>query len=316
MNKPLVSIFCVSYNHEQFIAQALDGFVMQKTNFDYEIVISDDCSTDNTKSIINEYIKKYPKLFKDVSPRKNLGMQKNWLHTLNACTGKYIALCEGDDYWTDANKLQKQVDFMEQHEDCALTYHPVNVVCVDGEYKYPYDKPKTMATTKDLILSHFIPTCSILFKQIPIPIKEFKILKKISGLDVALELLISLHGNFYLLNEKMATYQQHSSSVTKQKIKITKHKKLIIKEILFLKKFNKHTHFKYNNELTQKIKNLFFYNIKLQDETNNKGSFEVNLKLVLLFFSTLEKKTFKQLRHLIYLYITPKLYNTIKFIFK
>ncbi len=316
MNKPLVSIFCVSYNHEQFIAQALDGFVMQKTNFDYEIVISDDCSTDNTKSIINEYIQKHPKLFKDVSPRKNLGMQKNWLHTLSECTGKYIALCEGDDYWTDADKLQKQLDFMEQHEDCALTYHPVNVVCVDGEYKYPYDKPKTMATTKDLILSHFIPTCSILFKQIPIPIKEFKILKKISGLDVALELLISLHGNFYLLNEKMATYQQHSSSVTKQKIKITKHKKLIIKEILFLKKFNKHTHFKYNNELTQKIKNLFFYNIKLQDETNNKGSFEVNLKLVLLFFSTLEKKTFKQLRHLIYLYITPKLYNTIKFIFK
>src|SRR5690554_2111531 len=123
MNKPLVSVFCVSYNHEQFIAQALDGFIMQQVDFDFEIVISDDCSTDNTRAIIEKYKNKYPHVFKDVSPQKNLGMQKNWMHTLSACTGTYIALCEGDDYWTDPNKLQKQVDFLEANEEYSLCVH-------------------------------------------------------------------------------------------------------------------------------------------------------------------------------------------------
>ena len=103
MNNPFVSICCITYNHEQFIAQALEGFVMQQTNFDFEIVISDDCSTDTTRAIIEKYKEKYPLLFKDVSPSKNLGTMANFKQTLEACAGKYIALCEGDDYWTDPN---------------------------------------------------------------------------------------------------------------------------------------------------------------------------------------------------------------------
>ena len=106
MNNPFVSIYCITYNHEQFIAQALEGFVMQQTNFDFEIVISDDCSTDTTRAIIEKYKEKYPLLFKDVSPSKNLGMMANAKHTLEACAGKYIALCEGDDFWTDPLKLR------------------------------------------------------------------------------------------------------------------------------------------------------------------------------------------------------------------
>ena len=120
--KPLVSICCISYNHEKFISQCLDGFIIQKVDFPFEIVISDDCSTDNTKKIIDSYLLKYPTMFKDVSPSKNLGSMKNFFHTLSKCTGKYIAYCEGDDYWIDENKLQMQVDFLENNPEYEMCY--------------------------------------------------------------------------------------------------------------------------------------------------------------------------------------------------
>lgn len=120
--KPLVSICCISYNHEKFISQCLDGFIIQKVDFPFEIVISDDCSTDNTKKIIDTYVSKYPAIFKDVSPSKNLGSTKNFYHVLEKASGKYIAYCEGDDYWIDENKLQMQVDFLENNPEYGMCY--------------------------------------------------------------------------------------------------------------------------------------------------------------------------------------------------
>lgn len=123
MKKPLVSICCITYNHESYIKNALDGFVMQKTNFPFEIVISDDCSKDETRKVIEEYKIKYPNLIRDVSPQKNLGVSKNFSYVQQCAHGKYIAICEGDDYWTDQYKLQKQVDFMEKHPDYSVCWH-------------------------------------------------------------------------------------------------------------------------------------------------------------------------------------------------
>lgn len=120
MESPLVSICCITYNHEQYIKDALGGFVMQITNFPYEVVISDDCSTDGTRNVIAEYKTKYPDLFRDVSPIENIGMLKNFAHVQRLSQGKYIAFCEGDDYWTDPYKLQKQVDFLESHPEYDL----------------------------------------------------------------------------------------------------------------------------------------------------------------------------------------------------
>lgn len=120
--KPIVSICCITYNHGKFIADCLNGFLKQKTSFPFEIVISDDCSTDNTKKIIDTYVSKYPAIFKDVSPSKNLGSIKNFYHVLEKASGKYIALCEGDDYWIDENKLQMQVNFLEKNPEYGLTY--------------------------------------------------------------------------------------------------------------------------------------------------------------------------------------------------
>lgn len=117
---PLVSICCITYNHEQYIKDALDGFVMQKTDFPFEIVLSDDCSTDLTHNVIKEYKLKYPDLIRDVSPQENKGVIDNWKYVHLEARGKYIAFCEGDDYWTDPLKLQKQVDYMKKNPSCSL----------------------------------------------------------------------------------------------------------------------------------------------------------------------------------------------------
>ena len=121
MNSPLVSICCITYNHERYIKDALEGFVKQKTDFPFEIIISDDCSTDKTHDIILDYKKKHPNLFRDVSPEANLGVIENWKHVHQEAKGELIAFCEGDDYWTDQYKLQKQATFMLSHSGCGLS---------------------------------------------------------------------------------------------------------------------------------------------------------------------------------------------------
>lgn len=115
----MVSIMCITYNHEPYIRQCLEGFVMQKTNFRFEAIVHDDASTDGTAAIIREYAEKYPDIIKPIYETENqYSKHDGSLRRImdEACKGKYIALCEGDDYWTDPQKLQIQVDFMENHQ--------------------------------------------------------------------------------------------------------------------------------------------------------------------------------------------------------
>ena len=123
-DKPLVSISCITYNHAPYIRQCLEGFIMQKTNFAYEILIHDDASTDSTSDIIREYENKYPDIIKPIYETENQYQKGvpigSAVWNVPRAQGKYIALCEGDDYWTDPNKLQKQVDYMEQHPEIDL----------------------------------------------------------------------------------------------------------------------------------------------------------------------------------------------------
>ena len=139
MNKidelPLVSIACITYNQEKYIHQCLDGFVMQKTNFKIEVVIHDDASTDNTPSIIREYCNNYPDLFVPILQTQNKYKEGKGIlvpYVYPKCRGKYIALCEGDDYWTDPYKLQKQVDFLEANPEYGMCYTKVLQYCQSG----------------------------------------------------------------------------------------------------------------------------------------------------------------------------------------
>ena len=123
---PLVSISCITYNHEPYIVQALNGFLMQKTSFPFEVLVHDDASTDRTADIIREYEKKFPKIIKPIYQKENqyskgfTSVTATW--NFPRAQGKYMALCEGDDYWIDENKLQMQVDFLEHNPDYGLCY--------------------------------------------------------------------------------------------------------------------------------------------------------------------------------------------------
>src|SRR5687768_16687744 len=110
-----VSVAMITYNHEAFVAQAIESVLMQKTDFDFELVIGEDCSTDKTREIVNGYKSKYGERIRVLLPAKNLGINRNLKQTLLACQGRYIALLEGDDYWTSSLKLQKQVNFLDTH---------------------------------------------------------------------------------------------------------------------------------------------------------------------------------------------------------
>ncbi|MFC1793548.1 glycosyltransferase [Planctomycetota bacterium] len=122
---PLVSAAMITYNHAPYIADAIEGILQQETNFPFELVIGEDCSTDGTREIVLNYQKKYPDIIKIITSDKNVGSCKNTVRTERACRGKYIAYCEGDDYWHHPLKLQKQIDFLETHPDYGLVHSDI-----------------------------------------------------------------------------------------------------------------------------------------------------------------------------------------------
>lgn len=209
---PLVSIICTAYNHEAYIKDALEGFVMQKTNFQFEIIVHDDASTDNTASIVKSYELKYPELFANIYQIENQYSKGNGdvgRTVYGAARGKYIALCEGDDYWTDPFKLQKQVDFLEANDDYSICYHRVKELFPNGkclpEIMNKSNKEETF-TIYNLAKSNFIHTPSVIFRKeninkLPNWFKESPI-----G-DYPLHMLNAKCGKIKYLPELMAIYR-------------------------------------------------------------------------------------------------------------
>ena len=133
--EPLVSIRCMVYNHEPYLRQCLDGFVMQRTTFPFEAIVHDDASTDGSAAIIREYAERYPDIIKPIYETENQywkGTIGKIIRSVRNPNAKYFALCEGDDYWTDPLKLQKQVDALEAHPDCFIAFSKVKTVSKDG----------------------------------------------------------------------------------------------------------------------------------------------------------------------------------------
>jgi glycosyltransferase involved in cell wall biosynthesis len=127
MKTPLVSVKMITYNHAPFIARAIESVLQQKTNFTFELVIGEDCSIDGTREIVYRYQEKYPDIIRIVTSDQNVGMKKNGYRTTKACNGKYIAFCEGDDFWHHPEKMQKQADYLEANPDCGMVYSSYDV---------------------------------------------------------------------------------------------------------------------------------------------------------------------------------------------
>lgn len=127
---PLISVKMITYNHEPYISQAIEGVVKQKTEYPFELIIGEDCSTDGTREIVFDYQRKYPGIIRVITSNKNVGMKRNGYRTTKACRGKYVAFCEGDDYWHRLDKLQKQVDYLESHPECGTVFADCDVYYV------------------------------------------------------------------------------------------------------------------------------------------------------------------------------------------
>ena len=220
-NKPLVSISCMTYNHAPYIRKCLDNFLAQQTNFPFEIIIHDDASTDGTTGIIEEYVSKYPDLIFPLIQKENLyskgirGLSTRYNYP--RCRGKYIAVCEGDDYWTDPLQLQKQVDFLEAHEDYVLTFHDFNVVDIEGKVinANPLESSqKRDASQKDLICGDLLTmTLTLCFRNV---IKEIPPEKnKVTNGDTFLLSLLGEFGKGKWLGDviKPAMYRSHPGGV-------------------------------------------------------------------------------------------------------
>lgn len=214
-----VSIVMITYNHEKFIAQAVESVLMQQTNFDYELIIGEDCSTDRTRDIIVDYQKKNPDKIRLLLHEKNLGGRipgkNNFVQTLNSATGQYVCLLEGDDFWTSPDKLQKQADFLDSHPDFAMCFHNATVLYDDGSRATqpfcPTDQ-KAVSTIEDLLKGNFIIACSTMFRRGlfgPLPDWFYEVT---TG-DWALHVLNAHHGKIGYLDAVMGCYRVHGAGV-------------------------------------------------------------------------------------------------------
>ncbi len=166
MSKICVSLFMLTYNQEEFIGQTIESILEQKTDFRYQLVIGEDCSTDNTRVICEKYAVENPDKIKLLPSERNLGLINNFIRTFKECTGKYVAICDGDDFWTDPLKLQKQVDFLENNPDYSIVFTSIKFLYPNGDsHEVVWEGLKETSNFEDLIFSNFIPSVTALFRN-------------------------------------------------------------------------------------------------------------------------------------------------------
>ena len=213
----MVTIQCFTYNHEPYIRQCLDGFVMQKTNFRFEAIVHDDASTDGTAAIVREYAEKYPHIIKPILETENQYSKQDGSlqRTMDEhCLGKYIACCEGDDYWIDPLKLQKQVDYMEQHPDCTMTCTRTKLF-LDTQNRFSGElycrKSDGIVDPVDVICrtGYFIATCSIIYR--PCVRENYPdYCQNCNVGDWPLQIMASMKGHIFYIDEPMCVYRYMS----------------------------------------------------------------------------------------------------------
>lgn len=220
-----VSVCVPTFNHEKYIAQMLEGALMQQTTFPFEIVVGDDASTDAAPRIIQEYAEQFPDKIRAYLHPENLGPKEprefggrnNVLFLLKACQGDYVALCEGDDYWTDPLKLQKQVDFMEAHPDFAICHHNLEVIYEDNSPSHPFNEPdqKAVSTVKDVLEDRwFIGTASLLYRNFFRTDDFAEWHHRAAAGDWALVIQLAARGKIGYLPETMGKYRKHRGGLS------------------------------------------------------------------------------------------------------
>ncbi len=246
-----VSICLITYNHEKYISQALESILMQVVDFDYEIVVGEDCSTDNTREIIKQYQEFHPKKIKLLDRERNLGLKKNYIDILKNCTGQYIAVLSGDDYWIDQFKLQKQAHFLENNPDYVLIGH--NAIAVDeinSQLPWLVDTRLTSFDlgTSDLMLINPFVASQVMYRNNLVT--EFPdIYFMPSGEDRRIYLLLSQYGKCRFEYDVTGVYRIHCGSITsKTKSTYESMLKNLRERIALAKKWNAYFDHKFDKE--------------------------------------------------------------------
>lgn len=210
-SEPLVSVYMLTYKHERFIAQAIDGVVAQHTDFPIELIVGEDFSPDRTRSIVSTYQKRYPNLVRLITDDRNIGAQANAARCRAACRGKYIAICEGDDYWSDPMKLAHQVAIFRAHPECALVFHAAAYVDSQNGEKTRTSRQSLfsrMLSVDEIILGDggLIPTASILVRR-EVTLDMPNWCKQAPVGDYPLALRSALHGEIAYIDKCMSVYR-------------------------------------------------------------------------------------------------------------
>lgn len=289
--QPKVAINCITYNHEAYIRECIEGFLMQKTNFPFVVILHDDASTDGTTAIIREYAEKYPDIIKPIFETENqwskydgslFRIMDNALLSTNA---PYIAWCEGDDYWTDPFKLQKQVDFMESHPDYSLVFANVKLHYDTGLSDDTLDFITGDYTALDIYTHSLIATPTVLYRKEVLKSKcylTFSNIPKPRFGDLTLFMASTTIGKVHGMNEVVCGYRRLSSGATKS---LTKNRYLyFINRITisnyFGPQFTKYDKYQFSFEFKIAIRKLF-------------NNFSANAKFILRYFWFSPGYTFK-----------------------
>lgn len=269
-NNILVSIICNTYNHEDYIADALDSFLMQRTNFVFEVLVHDDASTDKTAEIIKEYENRYPNLIKPIYRKENLYSRNLPNGQIERAKGKYIAFCEGDDYWIDSDKLQKQVDILEQYPECDVCAHAAYVVDAETKKRIGTISPRNntgIIEVKDVIEGGggFVSTNSLLIRKALFD-KHFEF-RGIFDIDYSLQIAASLRGGMLYLPDCMSAYRHMSKASWTVKIHTDVNKYCATMDLFvaMLQKLNQETEGKYSSSIEIMIRKYTVDKLEVQE---------------------------------------------------
>ena len=256
---PLVDINLITYNHEKFVARAIESVLEQQANFAYRLIIGDDCSTDNTQSIIRSYARQYPERIQTLLALEHRGIEhqdRMGMQVLGLSTAKYVALLDGDDYWTDAHKLQKQIDFLETNVDFAVCFHNVKVSYDDHRREsWNYCRPdqKEISTLEDLLDRNFIATSSTVFRRECLGELPDWFLKMKTG-DWLIHILNAQNGKIGYLNEVMGVYRIHDAGLWSRRSSIQN----TLSEITMFEALASYLPARYKSQINTRRASLFY----------------------------------------------------------
>ena len=200
---PTVSVLMICYNQQEYVGQAIRSVMRQKTTFPVELIIHDDCSTDGTGEVCMQYARRYPESIRYVRNEKNVGLEENFIRAYHLARGKYIAICEGDDYWLGRKKLQRQVRVMEAHPEYAICFHrTLNYYMHDGSKSLTARERPAVTTLYDLARKNYISNVSCLYRKQPFELPAW--MSQVRTYDYAMHLLHACYGKIVFLPQVMA----------------------------------------------------------------------------------------------------------------